>query len=72
MHDFKIKQVHSSTKPVCKTKWNLEISNDQRKVFGTKVVKFASLSFFPYKLIGYFNQALESDWLFCCNAALIS
>ena len=28
--------------------------------------------FFPYRLIGYFNQALESDWLFCCNAALIS
>ena len=24
MHDFKIKQVHSSTKPVCKAKWNLE------------------------------------------------
>ena len=50
----------------------IEILNDKRKVFGTKVVKFASLSFFPYRLIGYLNQALESDWLFCCNAALIS
>lgn len=50
----------------------IEILNDKRKVFGTKVVKFASLSFFPLQIDWLPYQALESDWLFCCNAALIS
>ena len=44
------------------------------RVLETKVAKFAmqySLSFISCNLIGYFKQALKSDWLFCLKCSLL-
>ena len=48
--------------------WNSFLGGGKVRVLETKVAKFAmqySLSFISCNLIGYFKQALKSDWLFC-------